>query len=134
MITDDATHKHLFNAPEFVRDLVLTFAPHPWLLSLDFSTLEKVPSSFVSDHMRQRHGDAIWRLKAHSDWVYLYLLIEFQSRPDRYMALRKMTYVGLLYQDLIAHDSVAGRQRLPPVLPIVLYNGPDALCTSARQT
>lgn len=40
-----------------------------------------------------------------------------------------MTYVGLLYQDLIrSKDSLPGRQ-LPPVLPIVLYNG-DARWTA----
>ena len=78
MITHDATHKHLFQAPEIVRDLVCTFVPHPWLRALDFDTLEPVPSSFVNDDMRQFHSDVIWRLKADRRWVYLYLLIEFQ--------------------------------------------------------
>jgi predicted transposase/invertase (TIGR01784 family) len=48
-------------------------------------------------------------------------LIEFQSRVDKYMALRMMVYVGLLYQDLIKEGHVKGL--LPPILPIVLYNG-----------
>jgi hypothetical protein len=52
-----------------------------------------------------------------------YLLLEFQSRVDRYMALRMMVYVGLLYQDLIKRGEVLADGRLPPVLPIVLYNG-----------
>jgi len=39
------------------------------------------------------------------------------------MAVRIMTYVGLLYQDLIKQKQVLPRRRLPPVLPIVLYNG-----------
>jgi hypothetical protein len=37
------------------------------------------------------------------------------------MALRMMVYVGLLYQDLIKEGPVKGL--LPPILPIVLYNG-----------
>ncbi len=55
------------------------------------------------------------------------LPIEFQSRTDPYMALRIMTYVGLLYQDLVKNRGyqpdglVAGK--LPPVLSVVLYNG-----------
>ncbi|HEY0942356.1 MAG TPA: DUF4351 domain-containing protein, partial [Steroidobacter sp.] len=36
--------------------------------------------------------------------------------------VRILTYVGLLYQDLI-HTKQIERGRLPPVLPIVLYNG-----------
>jgi hypothetical protein len=39
------------------------------------------------------------------------------------MALRMMVYVGLLYQDLIKRGEALADGRLPPVLPIVLYNG-----------
>ena len=55
--------------------------------------------------------------------MYLYLLIEFQSSVDQYMALRMMVYGGLLYQDLVKRGEVLADGRLPPVLPIVLYNG-----------
>ena len=34
-----------------------------------------------------------------------------------------MVYVGLLYQDLIRRGDVLQGKQLPPVLPIVLYNG-----------
>ena len=39
------------------------------------------------------------------------------------MAIRIMTYIGLLYQDLIKTKKVLSGEKLPPVLPIVLYNG-----------
>jgi hypothetical protein len=39
------------------------------------------------------------------------------------MALRMMVYVGLLYQDLVKRGEVLDDGRLPPILPIVLYNG-----------
>ncbi|WP_243448577.1 Rpn family recombination-promoting nuclease/putative transposase, partial [Candidatus Thiosymbion oneisti] len=41
------------------------------------------------------------------------------------MAVRIQTYLGLLYQDLIRTRQLSGTGRLPPVLPIVLYNGAD---------
>ncbi len=53
----------------------------------------------------------------------LYLLLEFQSTVDRLMAVRLLTYVGLLYQDLAAAGEIPPGGPLPPVLPIVLYNG-----------
>jgi len=34
-----------------------------------------------------------------------------------------MVYIGLLYQDLIKRGDVLAEGRLPPILPIVLYNG-----------
>ncbi len=39
------------------------------------------------------------------------------------MAVRVMVYLGLLYQDLIKTKQLARTGRLPPVLPVVLYNG-----------
>jgi hypothetical protein len=41
------------------------------------------------------------------------------------MALRIMVYLGLLYQDLIKRKEVTAPGRLPPVFPIVIYNGDE---------
>ena len=119
----DSGYKSLFSTPELVRDLILGFVPDEWLHSLDYTTLEKVPGSYVSEDFRNRVDDIVWRVKVGGEWVYLYLLIEFQSSVDQFMALRMMVYVGLLYQDLIKRGEVLADGRLPPVLPIVLYNG-----------
>ena len=39
------------------------------------------------------------------------------------MAVRLMTYIGLLYQDLIKTRQLLPDRRLPPIFPVVLYNG-----------
>ena len=120
---DDAGYKLLFSTPEVVRDLVLGFIPDAWLHGLDYSTLEKVPASYVADDLRQRSDDVVWRVRTGKDWLYLYIIIEFQSTVDPFMAVRMLVYVGLLYQDLIRREEVKPGRPLPPVLPIVLYNG-----------
>ncbi|MFZ4790503.1 MAG: Rpn family recombination-promoting nuclease/putative transposase [Candidatus Competibacteraceae bacterium] len=120
---DDASYKTLFAAPEVVRDLILGFIPDEWLHSLDYATLERVSGSYITDDLRDRADDIVWRVQVGGEWVYLYILIEFQSTVDAWMAVRIMTYVGLLYQDLIKQKQVLPKRCLPPVLPIVLYNG-----------
>lgn len=70
-----------------------------------------------------RHDDLVWRVNIGGDWVYVYLLLEFQSRSDPWMALRMQVYVGLLCQDLVAQHKLTRYGKLPPVLPIVLYHG-----------
>ena len=127
---NDASYKLLFSSPELVRDLVLGFIPDSWLHSLDYRTLEKMPGSYVTDDLRHRADDVVWRVQVGAEWVYLYILIEFQSKVDQWMAVRMMSYVGLLYQDLIKAKQVLPHRRLPPALPIVLYNG-DAPWTAA---
>jgi hypothetical protein len=107
------------------------FIPDEWLHSLDYSTLERVNASYVTEDFKQREDDIVWKVKVGGQWIYLYLLIEFQSSVDKYMALRMMIYQGLLYQDLIKTGDVLKDGLLPPILPIVLYNGKDRW-TAAR--
>lgn len=111
-----------------VEELLRGFLPPYWVERLDFSTLRRGSGSVITDDLRERHNDVIWSLcwkgekgKPHRFWIYL--LLELQSKPDRYMAVRLLTYVGLLLQDLIRTKNLEPGGLLPPVLPVVLYHG-----------
>ena len=119
----DTGYKLLFSHHRVVEDLLRGFVSEDWVAGLDYSTLEKVSGSYISDDLRDREDDVIWRLRHHTDWIYIYLLLEFQSTVDPWMALRIMVYTGLLYQDLIKSGEVKPGQKLPSVFPLVLYNG-----------
>ncbi|MYM83255.1 transposase [Duganella sp. FT50W] len=119
----DILYKQLFAHPEIVRDLVAGFLAADWAPALPVRAFERVNASYASDQGRARHEDVVWRAHIGGDWVYVYILLEFQSRPDKWMALRMQVYVGLLYQDLVAQHKLSKHGKLPPVLPIVLYDG-----------
>ena len=123
MNTHDPSYKLLFSHPQMVRDLLLGFIDEPWVAELDLDTLEQVSGSYVADDLRDREDDILWRVRFRERWLYLYLVLEFQSRIDPFMAIRLLTYLGLLYQDLIRQGATTNNGKLPPVLPIVLYNG-----------
>ena len=63
------------------------------------------------------------RLSCRGRRIYLYLLLEFQSTPDDTMPMRMLQYVAALYDHLLRSKAVDIADGLPPVLPIVLYNG-----------
>jgi hypothetical protein len=63
--------------------------------------------------------------------VFLYILLEFQSKVDSTMPLRLMHYVACFYDHLLKTRETKPRQGLPPIFPIVLYNGSKRW--SARQ-
>lgn len=119
----DASYKLLYSHPVMVADLLRGFVLGDWVNELDMATLKKLSGSYISDDLRDREDDLIWRVRFGQDWLYVYLLLEFQSTVDAWMAVRIQTYVGLLYQDLIRTDRLTEDRQLPPVLPIVLYNG-----------
>lgn len=122
----DQSYKNLFSHPQLVRDLLQGFIKEQWVAGLDLDTLEKVNGSYIADDLREREDDIIWRVRWSKEWIYVYLLLEFQSTVDPYMAVRLLSYVGLLYQDIIKTKQLLGNGKLPPVLPLVLYNGERA--------
>ena len=119
----DPNYKRLFSFPRMVEDLLRAFLPGEVLAELDFSTLRKLPAEYVSDELLKRHGDCVWRLRRRGQWLYLLVLLEFQSTEEPRMALRILTYTSLLYQELVRNDALDARGRLPAVLPVVLYTG-----------
>ena len=121
----DSAQKDFFSHKQVVADFLRDYVQQPWVRSVDFDSLEKVNSSYVHESDQQRIGDVVWRLKLQGggDWVYMYLLLELQSKVDRHMALRMMVYVGLLYQDLIKQKRFNPDGLLPAIFPAVIYNG-----------
>jgi ribosomal protein L17 len=125
MAEHDQSYKRLFSHPKMVEDLLRGFVREEWVKQLDFSTLETVKDSFMTDNLKARHDDIIWRVRWGPKWLYIFLLLEFQSTIDPFMAVRLMVYIGLLYQHLIDTQKLKEKDKLPPVLPIVIYNGSD---------
>ena len=117
----DGWYKKLFSR-ETVEHLVRGFVREPWVEEIDFATLEPWNSSFVGEQLERRESDAVWRVEFRGKPLYVCFLIEFQSTVERTMALRILAYVALLYQE-IAEQEKHRNGPLPPVIPIVLYNG-----------
>jgi len=101
------------------------------VLDVDLA-LEKQPTERVGDRGQQRRGDAVWRVRFRNGWLYLLVILEFQSFNDHRMALRNLEYTALLYQELGRRGELGQPGRWPPVLPIVLYNG-DAPWTATLE-
>ena len=124
----DSSFKLWFDHPRMVRDLLRGFLPADLAAAFDFDTLEQMSAQYVGDDLRQSRGDMLWRVRfrteAAQEWLYLLVLLEFQSTVDRHMAARVLAYTGQTYLKLVRSGEALGPDgRLPPVLPIVVYNG-----------
>ncbi len=118
----DAAYKALFSRPETVAD-TLRAAARDLARRLDFSTLERLSASFVTGMLGKRHADMLWRVRTRDgEWLYLLVLLEFQSTVERRMALRMADYALRILRSLEPKDLGPGGE-LPPLLPVVVYNG-----------
>lgn len=118
----DPIYRRLFAFPRMVGELLRAVAAE-WIDQVDLDTLEKLPAEHVGDRHQLRRGDAVWRVRFRNGWLYLLVLLEFQSRVDARMCLRNLEYTALLYRELDRRGELGSPGRWPPVLPVVLYNG-----------
>ena len=117
----DSGYKKLFSNRTIFRQLLETFVNQEWVHSLDFDTCEPLDKSFISEHYKETESDLIYKIQFHNHEIYIYILIEFQSTVDPFMALRVLNYITNFYMDFLVNNS--GIKKLPAVFPIVLYNG-----------
>jgi predicted transposase/invertase (TIGR01784 family) len=118
---EDKTYKQLFSHPKIVKDLLTGFIKKEFVKDVDFEKVEKIGASYVSETFKERETDLILKLDMKGEEAYLYLLVEFQSTSDKYIALRVLSYMLLFYEDLIKTKQV--KDKLPPVFPMVIYTG-----------
>jgi predicted transposase YdaD len=131
----DSIYHRLFSHPRMVEDLIREFVPEALGSGLDFSGLQRINAKFhiKRDTAQRREADVIWRLPTREgSEIYLYLLLEFQSVSDWWMAVRTQVYQGLLWQHVIREQRLVRPQRLPPVMLLVLYNGESRWSASTK--
>jgi hypothetical protein len=80
----DLSYRLFFSHRRMIQDLLGEIVGERWVERLDFDSGELTDASFVSDKHENRESDLIWkfRRKDGGEPVDVYVLLEFQSRPD----------------------------------------------------
>ena len=125
----DTGYHLLFSHPELVRDLLTLFVGEDRLGEVDWATLRRESTKLQARGgarraLERRSGDLLWSARlAGVGERRLYVPLEFQSTPERWMGLRALGYVSLLLQRLVKEGGLTAGGGLPPVLLVVVYNG-----------
>ncbi|MCX6360992.1 MAG: Rpn family recombination-promoting nuclease/putative transposase, partial [Armatimonadetes bacterium] len=84
----------LLESTSNLRDLV-AMAAREVADSLDFERAERVNRSFVPADLHKQEADLLYRVpfRTGKSEVWVYLLVEHQSKPDRLMGLRVLSYM-----------------------------------------
>ncbi|MCA1596749.1 MAG: Rpn family recombination-promoting nuclease/putative transposase [Chloroflexi bacterium] len=102
---------------------------------LDFSRVEHIPTRFIPDDLRKLEADILFRIPYHAldgpaeQEVFIYILIEHQSRHDPSMGFRLLLYMVNIWdrqrRQWLARDVPVDQWRFLPILPIVFYTGSE---------
>jgi predicted transposase/invertase (TIGR01784 family) len=91
--------------------------------ALNWSTLRLLEGSFVDEDLRASEADFLYQIEHVSgeDSVWLYVLLEHQSTPDRWMRFRLLKYCCRIW-DMSFRESPDQRE-LRAIVPLVFYQG-----------
>ena len=127
--------KVLLENPGNVRDLLQLLAV-PVVPRIDFAQMQVEPAQFVQRDFRHLESDVVLRaplrvgVRGRPRWITIYILIEHQSEPDRFMVFRVLEYVLQIYKrqlrEMVQQPGSLEDFRFQPVLPVVLYSGTRA--------
>ncbi len=120
-------HDHLFRSVfgEKTEAAGLLQAHLPQAVSRDlvWSSLELQSVSFIDDRLRDSESDLLYavRRKVDDAPAWLYVLLEHQSTPDRWLRLRLLKYgIRIWERDRRQHPN---EEQLRPIVPVVWYQG-----------
>lgn len=73
-----------------------------------------------------RRSDLIYEVRLKNGKpFYLFILLEFQSKPCKFMPIRMALYAVLLHQKICKLNSDIQEGELPQIWPVVFYLGHD---------
>lgn len=119
----DALVRSIFGRPRHAADEFAAVLPPGLRAELDLSTLAPVRESFLDDELRGSSADLLFTVELRNGGrSYVHLLLEHQSRHDRWLAFRILKYQARIWERHLAEHPRAGG--LPPIVAILLANGP----------
>ena len=119
----DSLVRAVFGRPEHAAGLLRSILPKEVAACLDWSRLSLVHGSFVDPELRQRHCDLLFRVPLAGREVFIYLLFEHKSAPERLAPLRLLRYQVRIWDPWLEGRATSSP---PLIIPIVLYHGPRA--------
>ncbi|MGI5216840.1 Rpn family recombination-promoting nuclease/putative transposase [Nocardia sp. CA-290969] len=118
----DALFRYVMSRSVDVAGELRAVLPAALVARVDWDSLALEPGSYVSTGLRSRYSDVLFRARIDGRNSYIYLLVEHQSRPDRFMPLRMMEYVIRIWDRFLEDNPKA--KLLPAVVPVVVHNSP----------
>lgn len=120
----DLGYKRIFSKPKVMIEFIKHFVDEN--IGNQISECELIDKDFITKRYKTFSSDLVYKVKISEKNRELLLLIlfEFKRKQDKYEPLNILNYECLLYKKLLREKKISSP--LPPILPIVIYNGKTA--------
>ncbi len=114
----DKFFKLTFTDKGVKESFLQTYLPMKLSKGIDLSTVEEVNPSFISETFQLNESDLLVKVQAMGKPIYILFLMEHKSYKDR-----KTPFQILRYFVDIWESQLAKKEKLTPILPVVIYEG-----------
>ena len=114
----DKFFKLTFTDKGVKESFLQTYLPMELSKGIDLSTVEEVNPSFISETFQLNESDLLVKVQAMGKPIYILFLMEHKSYKDR-----KTPFQILRYFVDIWESQLAKKEKLTPILPVVIYEG-----------
>jgi predicted transposase/invertase (TIGR01784 family) len=129
----DAFFKQVLSNPQLADTFLREHLPRDVVDLLGPELPELMLGSFVDEKLRQHHSDLLFRVRLKTGCgAFAYMLMEHKSSPDQAARLQLLRYVVRILTDW--YNQHERQLPLPPVLPLLAYQGPRGWTFSCEFT
>jgi predicted transposase/invertase (TIGR01784 family) len=120
----DSLIKKALENPLIAQEFLSQYLPEEYKALIDLSTIKPEKETYIEESLKTKLSDMVFSVQMHdktedkTNNAFIYALVEHQSYSDYWIAFRLLKYSLLLLE---RHAS--GKNKLPVILPLVIYNG-----------
>ena len=128
-MAEDIHHPHdpmvhsVLRDPTEATSFLQAYLPQDVSQGLNWATLRLHDRSFVDEDLRESESDFLYEIERvlGEESVMLYILVEHQSTPDRWIRFRLLKYCCRIWDFNLAERPTPSELR--PIVPLVFYQG-----------
>ena len=118
----DSLFRAVFSDPAAAVGFLRAYLPESVSAGLQWSTLALRNNTFIDDDLRDSESDLLFAINRQSGCpAWLYVLLEHQSTPSRWMSFRLLKYCCRIWDR--ERSRCPTNPELRPIVPIVFYQG-----------
>ncbi|MEE4357433.1 MAG: Rpn family recombination-promoting nuclease/putative transposase [Desulfococcaceae bacterium] len=117
----DRFFRETFTRKDIAENFLDVYLPEEIRGNIQLSTLSPVKDSFVDKELREHFSDILYTVKYRETDLFIYLLFEHKSFPDRFAGFQFFRYKAKIWEQYLKQNPKA--KKLPPVFPMLLCHG-----------
>jgi predicted transposase/invertase (TIGR01784 family) len=116
---NDKAFKGTFGMPEVTQEYLINCFDKKLTAKLDFSTLKKLPTSYITPQLQEYFSDLVWQCETKGGMkMQITFLFEHKSYLPKVPQIQLLMYLASGYMEQLNND-----EDLTLIVPIIVYHG-----------